>query len=843
MADNYDGSVIIKTGLDLEKIQADAEALKKAIGAATAGVKELQAVAKASTAAQVQALKQANAGWAEQLRLVKEIKETLTGMPTMRAATPQGGGTGMRESDEYKRAVSDLAKAETYFEQLRQREAKLEDRYGDNARNLRSYQLLVEQQLQAQERIATLREQIAALEANGGRYIAAPVSQTKQETKATTQLTQSYTQLATVTKQAKTEAVKTTKAVQHHSGLSLKNVLKYALGIRSMFFLMRRLRAAAKESLGVMAQFDPALNGAISEFLTSVRQLKADLGTMLQPLVQAAAPVFAQLLDKVHALALELSKFFAALVGQDYINVATVSAANFADSMGEAADATKEALGEYDKLSVISTDNNKDNAKSLALTKDTVKYTKQALDNNSWTVRLGKKLREIFNWAGGKLRDLRDWLEDQPWVQKIVDNLKELLSSPEGFLALIGATLVVSKLVGMLSGGLTSAFKGSLASLTAAKIVLAATVAIVGYKLGNKIFDKLPDNMKDWLGKATLDMLVEFNIVDEDGNPRSLGDIVKDNLDPRNWIEFDPTKGLPGMFYKLGEKARKAFGYGWNKEDEGSTQHDSDAGLNHSGGGGRFGSGTSFTPEVVIAPEYSIAGMPTEVRERLRKEAVQKFLDNMKGLKATIEFAFEAKWGVTPQAALDALGASLKAAWAASNTKKALDEISSSVKNWWNNLWDFGNDGSHPGTRGGGVKSTVLSAQLATPIEGAAKQVAAALAGNQQLTSAGTTAAATLMSAFNSAIASDTSMAKTFANKIVQVITGAYPAAASTYVGLYAPLIAGKVTPTNVNKTVTSTAQSNGDIVLKLDGKEVARSVWDNTKQVYKQTGKNQLIY
>ena len=839
MADNYDGSVVIKTGLDLEKIQQDAEGLKKAIAAATAGVKDLQAVAKASSAAQVKALQEANAGWAEQLRLVKEIREALTGMPTM--AARGGGGTGAKESDEYKRAVAELARSEALFERLRTREAALEDKYGDKARNLKSYQLLVEQQLSVQERIATLREQIAALESSGGRYVAAPVAQTKQETKATQQLTQSYSQLATVTRQAKTEAVKTTKAVHRHSALSLKNVLKYALGIRSMFFLMRRLRAAAKESLGVMAQFDPQLNGAISEFLTSVRQLKADLGTMLQPLVQAAAPLFANLLNKVHALALELSKFVAALVGQDYIEVATVEAANFADSMGEAADATKEALGEYDKLSVISTDSNKDNAKALGLTKDTVKYTKQALNNNSWTVKLGKKLREIFAYAGGKLQDLRDWLEKQPFVQKIVDNLKELLSSPEGFLTLIGATLVVSKLVSMLSGGVTAGLKGSIASVSAMKLVLLATIAVAGYKLGNKIYEALPDDIKDYLGKSTLDMLIEFNIVDEDGNPRSLGDIVKDNLNPKNWISIDKDKGITGMFYKLGERARKAFGYGWDKEDEGSTQHGTDNGHKHSGGG------ATFTPTVIIEPEYSISGMPADVRERLRKEAVQKFLENMRGLKATIEFAFEAKFGVTPQAALDALGTALKAAWAASNTKKAMDEISSSVRNWWNSLWDFGDSSGsgsgQPGTRGGGVKNTVLSAQLATPIEGAAKQVAAALANNSQLTSAGTTAAATLVSSFNSYVASDTSMAKTFASKIVQVITAAYPAAASTYVGLYSALIAGQVTPTNVNKTVTSSTQNNGDIVLKLDGKEVARSVWDNTKQVYKQTGKNQLIY
>ena len=287
----------------------------------------------------------------------------------------------------------------------------------------------------------------------------------------------------------------------------IKLFLKWGLGIRSTFILIRKIRTAAKEGLKIMASYDSTLNSKIENLLTSLKRIKADVATILEPLVQTFTPILTNLLNKVHTVAVELAKFFAALVGQDYISVATVKNVDYADSLDNIADSANkasQALGSYDKLNVISknTDSSADAKSTLALTKDTVQYVKQALDPNSWTVRLGKKVREIFDWIWEKLVAWKDFLSKQEWIQTIVTNLKEMLSDPESFLVLIGATLVVQKLASIL----TSAITGAMSLATAGKITIAAIVAIAGYKLGNKIFESLPEGLQDELGKTLSDI-------------------------------------------------------------------------------------------------------------------------------------------------------------------------------------------------------------------------------------------------------------------------------------------------------------------------------------------------
>lgn len=287
----------------------------------------------------------------------------------------------------------------------------------------------------------------------------------------------------------------------------IKLFLKWGLGIRSTFILIRKIRSAAKEGLKIMASYDSTLNSKIENLLTSLKRIKADVATILEPLVQTFTPILTNLLNKVHTVAIEIAKFFAALVGQDYISVATVKNVDYADSLDNIADSANkasQALGSYDKLNVISknTDSGADAKSTLALTKDTVQYVKQVLDPNSWAVRLGKQVREIFDWIWEKLVSWKEFLSKQEWIQTIVANLKEMLSDPQSFLVLIGATLVVKKLASMLTSSLT----GAISLATAGEITLVATVAIAGYKLGNKIFESLPEGLKDELGKTISDI-------------------------------------------------------------------------------------------------------------------------------------------------------------------------------------------------------------------------------------------------------------------------------------------------------------------------------------------------
>lgn len=219
-----------------------------------------------------------------------------------------------------------------------------------------------------------------------------------------------------------------------HSGLmgdmkhSLSMILRYTLGIRSLFMLIRRIRSYVKEAFKVMAQEIPEVNEAISMLGTSFKQLKAAFGTMLQPLLQALAPVLNALIQKIVHLMNAVARFFATLTGQNYIYEATVANYDYAKSVEEAEKANENALASFDKLNVIA----KDNAKNtLALNKDTVTYEKVEIDpEDNWYTRLAEKIAKGWKDANlteagsdiaekiGKLLDDINWDEVRTYTTK-----------------------------------------------------------------------------------------------------------------------------------------------------------------------------------------------------------------------------------------------------------------------------------------------------------------------------------------------------------------------------------------------------------------------------------------
>lgn len=181
---------------------------------------------------------------------------------------------------------------------------------------------------------------------------------------------------------------------------SLTTILRYTLGIRSIFMLIRRLRSTVAEAFKVMAQEIPEVNDAISTLGTSFKQLKATFGTMFQPLLQALAPILTSIIQKVTSLMNAIARFFATLTGQDYVYEATVANYDYAESVKEAQKANEGALASFDKLNVIAKDNAAEN--TLGLTKDTVTYKKVKIDPEAnWYTKLAKKIAE--GWAKADL--------------------------------------------------------------------------------------------------------------------------------------------------------------------------------------------------------------------------------------------------------------------------------------------------------------------------------------------------------------------------------------------------------------------------------------------------------
>ena len=96
---------------------------------------------------------------------------------------------------------------------------------------------------------------------------------------------------------------------------AMRTLIKYTFGVRSFFFLYRRVRKAVTEGFAEMGQYSGELNGKISQVSTSLLYLRNALVTAFAPIVSYVAPAISQLLDLLSRAATAVGQFFAALFG------------------------------------------------------------------------------------------------------------------------------------------------------------------------------------------------------------------------------------------------------------------------------------------------------------------------------------------------------------------------------------------------------------------------------------------------------------------------------------------------------------------------------------------------
>ena len=234
-------------------------------------------------------------------------------------------------------------------------------------------------------------------------------------------------------------------------GKAFKTLLKYGLGVRSLFFLFRKLRSAATASLGEMAKQIPEVNKQMSSLKQSMNQMKGSLGTLIQPILNILVPVLQKVASLVTAVTEKIASFFALLTGQSYIVTATANTVDYAESLDKSGKSAKKAkkelegyLSPIDEINKYSEKNKDDNTSGGA--GGDVQYAKK---------NISKEMQDLFDWLkkmwekgdftelGRKLGEkLLAALQSIPW-DKIKENARKLGKS---LATLIGGFITVDGL-------------------------------------------------------------------------------------------------------------------------------------------------------------------------------------------------------------------------------------------------------------------------------------------------------------------------------------------------------------------------------------------------------------
>lgn len=265
-------------------------------------------------------------------------------------------------------------------------------------------------------------------------------------------------------------SLKETGSAAGNAKNGIMTLLKYGLGIRSLFVLFNKLRSAVVAGMSNLAQESGSTNSAISMLWGSLERLKNSLATAFAPILTAIAPILSKFIDMLSTAATYVSMFFSMLSGKktytralavqkDYaasLSDTASSAEDVADATNDAADAADAAAEATEKYLSPLDDLNKMDSKSDSGsgsggggkspgaagggvgTGSTPMFTEEQipnafLDNLQKVFDLLKKIKDLFMsgfWDG--LGDYKPQLAElKKDLASIKRNLAEIFTDPE----------------------------------------------------------------------------------------------------------------------------------------------------------------------------------------------------------------------------------------------------------------------------------------------------------------------------------------------------------------------------------------------------------------------------
>lgn len=206
----------------------------------------------------------------------------------------------------------------------------------------------------------------------------------------------------------------------------ITTLLKYTLGIRSLYVLFNRLRGAMSDGMQVMATQYSSVNTTMSSIVTSLNQMKNALTTAIQPLTVLIAPMLEHFANTLSEVTAKIASFFAAFTGQKFVYKAIRVNKDYIESLKKEKKAVKELnqeqLANYDMLNIID-QKKEDEAEDEDLT-DAIGFEKVPIEANKALVDFINKLKDLIKRLLAPI--INAW---NKWKDEIIKSLKQLWAS------------------------------------------------------------------------------------------------------------------------------------------------------------------------------------------------------------------------------------------------------------------------------------------------------------------------------------------------------------------------------------------------------------------------------
>lgn len=95
-----------------------------------------------------------------------------------------------------------------------------------------------------------------------------------------------------------------------------KVFIKYAFGVRSFFFLFRKIRSAVIAGFGDLAKVSEPFNVAVSNVLTALKLLRNSFASAFSPIIEVVSPILTHFINQMAEVVNKIGMMIAALTGQ-----------------------------------------------------------------------------------------------------------------------------------------------------------------------------------------------------------------------------------------------------------------------------------------------------------------------------------------------------------------------------------------------------------------------------------------------------------------------------------------------------------------------------------------------
>lgn len=223
-----------------------------------------------------------------------------------------------------------------------------------------------------------------------------------------------------------------TKNASNSLSNGLKMILKYGLGIRSMYILVSKIRTGIKNSFKNLMNYSEDFANSIQSVKNSLKTLGNQIAGVFRPVVEAVIPWINSLINALTSAMTKLAQFIAVLGGKSTFTKAKQIQDKYNQSLNgtaKAADKARGALAAFDDLDVLEkSDSGVDGGAEETLPKDM--FEEVPIDNKliGWLDELLARLNELKDiFAQGFWYGLGDWESRWESIKKNAVSIKDSL--------------------------------------------------------------------------------------------------------------------------------------------------------------------------------------------------------------------------------------------------------------------------------------------------------------------------------------------------------------------------------------------------------------------------------